>query len=312
MVSYTIRRLVNGALTVFFLATVVFFAVRLAPGNPLAGEKAASPEIMANLRAQYGLDKPLLVQYGLFLSNSFLKGDFGISFTQKNRYVNDIIRDHFPVSAVLGVLAILWAAIGGVLFGALTAIFRNRLPDKIIMVLVIIGIAIPNFVFAAWGQFLVVRLNEWTGYTILPVAGWGQLQHMIMPSVFLGLGTMAYLTRLMRSSMLEVVNTDYIRTANAKGLSRFRILFLHQIRNAILPVVTILGPAIAGITTGGFVIETLFAIPGLGRYFVQAVQQLDYTVIMGTTVFYGAFLIFMIVVVDIFYGFIDPRIRVEK
>jgi ABC-type dipeptide/oligopeptide/nickel transport system permease component len=180
------------------------------------------------------------------------------------------------------------------------------------MFMVIISVSVPSFVFAALGQLAILRLNEAVGMSLLPVAGWGTLAHMIVPSLVLGLGTMAFLTRLMRSSMLEVADTDYIRTARAKGLSPTRIFFRHQLRNAILPVVTVLGPSIAAITTGGFVVELVFAIPGLGRYFVQAVQQLDYTVIMGTTVFYGAFLVLMVIAVDIVYGLVDPRIQVTK
>jgi len=247
----------------------------------------------------------------IYLGN-MMRGDFGISFTQKNRHVNDIIRDHFPVSATLGILALTIAALGGITWGALTALYRNRLPDVIIMLLVVFAVSVPSFVFAALGQLAVLRLNQFVGHSVIPVAGWGTFKHMLMPALVLGLGTMAYLTRLMRSSMLEVADTDYIRTAKAKGLSSTRIFFRHQLRNAILPVVTVLGPAIAAITTGGFVVELVFAIPGLGRYFVQAVQQLDYTVIMGTTVFYGAFLVAMVIAVDIIYGFVDPRIRVDK
>lgn len=238
-------------------------------------------------------------------------GDFGISYTQQNRKVNDIIKDHFPVSATLGVLAIFFATLGGILWGAITAVYKNRLPDIIIMFLVILGISVPSFVFAALGQLLLVNLNQLAGQSVLPVAGWGTFSHMLMPSMVLGLSTMALLTRLMRSSMLDVVNEDYIKTAKAKGLSPLRIFFRHQLRNAILPVITVLGPQIAAITTGGFVVELVFAIPGLGRYFVQAVQQLDYTVIMGTTVFYGSFLVLMVILVDILYGFIDPRVRLQ-
>ena len=161
-------------------------------------------------------------------------------------------------------------------------------------------------------QLALVSFNNLFGVTVIPVAGWGTISHMLTPALVLGLGTMAYLTRLMRSSMLEVVGSDYIRTAKSKGIPATRIFTRHQIRNAILPVVTVLGPSIASITTGGFVVELVFAIPGLGRYFVQAVQQLDYTVIMGTTVFYGAFLVFMVILVDILYGLIDPRVRLEK
>jgi ABC-type dipeptide/oligopeptide/nickel transport system permease component len=240
-----------------------------------------------------------------------LTGDFGISYTQQNRKVNDIIKDHFPVSATLGILAIFFATLGGILWGAITAVYKNRLPDIIIMFLVILGISVPSFVFAALGQLLLVNLNQLAGQSVLPVAGWGTFSHMLMPSMVLGLSTMALLTRLMRSSMLDVVNEDYIKTAKAKGLSPLRIFFRHQLRNAILPVITVLGPQIAAITTGGFVVELVFAIPGLGRYFVQAVQQLDYTVIMGTTVFYGSFLVLMVILVDIVYGFIDPRVRLQ-
>jgi len=272
--------------------------------------KALTERIRANLEAKYGLDQPLMPQYGIFLGN-LLQGDFGISYTQENRRVNDIIREHFPVSATLGILAVAFAGLGGVLWGALTALYRNRWPDMAIMLAVILGISVPSFVFAALGQLLLVQVNGWLGFSLLPVAGWGTVAHMLIPSLVLGLGTMAYLTRLMRSSMLEIVGSDFVRTAKSKGLPASRIFTHHQLRNAILPVVTVLGPAIAAIATGGFVVEMVFAIPGLGRYFVQAVQQLDYTVIMGTTVFYGAFLVFMVIVVDLLYGWIDPRVRLE-
>jgi ABC-type dipeptide/oligopeptide/nickel transport system permease component len=308
---YIAKRLLSGVITIWFIATATFFGMHAVPGDPLLNDKAVTPEIRANLERAYGLDKPVPVQYLLFLKN-MVQGDFGISFTQQNRRVNDIIAEHFPVSATLGVLALLFAALGGITFGALTALFRNRMPDYLIMFLVIIAVSVPSFVFAGLGQLAILRLNNLLGFSLLPVAGWGTVAHMLVPALVLGLGTMAYLTRLMRSSMLEVAETDYIRTARAKGLTPQRIFFRHQLRNAILPVVTVLGPAIAAITTGGFVVELVFAIPGLGRYFVQAVQQLDYTVIMGTTVFYGAFLVLMVIAVDIVYGFIDPRIQVTK
>ena len=197
------------------------------------------------------------------------------------------------------------------LWGALTALYRNRLPDTIIMFLVILGISVPSFVLAAVTQLGTVTINNWLGFSLLPVGGWGTVWHMLLPSMVLGISTMAYLTRLMRSSMLEIVNADYIRTAKSKGIPATQIFTRHQLRNAILPVVTVLGPSVAIITTGGFVVEIVFAIPGLGRYFVQAVQQLDYTVIMGTTVFYGAFLVLMVILVDLVYGLIDPRVRLE-
>ncbi len=310
MGRYALKRLVQGAVTVWFIATATFFAMHMVPGDPLASDKAVSEKIRANLEAKYGLDQPLATQYGIYMAN-LARGDFGISFTQENRRVNDIIREHFPVSATLGILAVVFAALGGILWGALTALNRNRLPDIVIMLLVILGISVPSFVFAALGQLTLVNINDLLGFSLLPVAGWGTVAHMLAPSLVLGLGTMAYLTRLMRSSMLEIMNSDFVRTARSKGVPAPRIFTHHQLRNAILPVVTVLGPSIAVITTGGFVVEIVFAIPGLGRYFVQAVQQSDYTVIMGTTVFYGAFLVLMVIVVDLVYGLIDPRVRLE-
>jgi ABC-type dipeptide/oligopeptide/nickel transport system permease component len=310
VLAYIVKRLVQGAITVWFIATATFVAMHAVPGDPLRGERLANAQIRANLEARYGLDKPLLEQYGVYLGN-MLRGDFGLSYTQQNRRVNDIIREHFPVSATLGILAMAFATLGGVLWGALTAIYRNRLPDTVIMFFVIVGISVPSFVVAAISQFALVNANARFGVSLLPVAGWGTIWHMLVPALVLGLSTMAYLTRLMRSSMLEIAHSDFLRTARAKGLPPTRIFLKHQLRNAILPVVTVLGPQIALITTGGFVVELVFAIPGLGRYFVEAVHQLDYTVIMGTTVFYGAFLVLMVIVVDVVYGFIDPRVSLE-
>ncbi|MCH2670564.1 MAG: ABC transporter permease [Gammaproteobacteria bacterium] len=310
MYSYTLKRLFQGLITIWFIATATFVAMHSVPGDPLINERGVNEEIRRNLEERYGLDRPVLEQYLIYMSN-MAKGDFGISFKQQNLSVNDIIREHFPVSATLGILAIVFAGIGGVLWGALTALYRNRLPDVIIMFLVILGISVPSFVIAAIGQLALVSLNGLVGFSVLPVAGWGTVLHMLVPSLVLGLGTMAFLTRLMRSSMLEIISADFVRTAYSKGLPPTRIFMKHQLRNAILPVITVLGPAIAAITTGGFVVELVFAIPGLGRFFVQAVQQLDYTVIMGTTVFYGAFLVFMVIAVDLIYGFVDPRVRLE-
>ncbi|MEN9360582.1 MAG: hypothetical protein RL095_2117 [Verrucomicrobiota bacterium] len=321
--SYIAKRLLAGLVTVFFIATATFFAMHAAPGDPLRAEKGGNKEIQDNLKARYGLDKPLFVQYGLYMKN-LACGDFGESFTQKNRRVNDIIADHFPVSALLGVMAMVWATLGGILWGALTALSRNRWPDTVIMLMVILGISVPGFVFASMVQLGIVHVNEFLGWSI-PIAanttapadaGFFQklglmVPSLLIPSMMLGIGTMAFMTRLMRSSMLEVINSDYIRTARAKGLPPLRIFFSHQLRNAVLPLITVLGPSIAAVTTGSFVIEKIFIIPGLGKFFVEAVQQADYAVIMGTTVFYGSFLVFMVLVVDVLYGFIDPRIRVQ-
>lgn len=309
MLNYILKRIFIGLITVLAIATFTFFGMHAVPGDPLMKPKVVNEVVRLNLEEKYGLNKPLLVQYGTFLTNMF-KGDFGISFTQQNRSVNDIIREHFPVSAILGGMAIIVATIGGIIGGAIAALKRNKMADRTIMSLVILFVAVPSFVFAAFGQVLIAEIKTRTGVEVLPVAGWGTVSHMILPSLVLGLGTMAFLARLMRSTMLEVIHQDYIRTAKAKGVSTLSIFFKHQLRNAVLPVVTFLGPAVAAITTGGFVAEIVFAIPGLGRYFVQAVQQLDYTVIMGLTVFYGAYLVLVVILVDVIYGFIDPRIRI--
>jgi len=269
VLTYTLKRVLQGIVTVWFIATATFVAMHSVPGDPLANQRATNAQIQRNLEQRYGLDRPVSEQYVVFLGNT-LRGDFGISFTQENRRVNDIIRENFPVSATLGILAVAFAACGGILLGALTALFRDRVPDLAIMFLVILAISVPSFVVAAFSQLTLVDINAYLGFSLLPVAGWGTLRHMIVPSMVLGLGTMAYLTRLMRSSMLEITNSDFIRTARAKGLPPTRIFLKHQLRNAVLPVVTVLGPAIAAITTGGFVVELVFAIPGLGRYFVEA------------------------------------------
>jgi ABC-type dipeptide/oligopeptide/nickel transport system permease component len=311
MLRYVIGRVLYGLLTVWFIATATFVGMHAVPGDPLLDARAVPPEIRRNLEARYGLDQPLGVQYLRYLGN-MARGDFGVSFTQQNREVNDIIREHFPVSALLGLLAIGFAALGGVFWGALTAHWNGRWPDAVVMFLVVLGISVPGFVLAALAQLAILRFNAWSGTALLPVAGWGGFTHVLAPAAVLGLGTMAFLIRLMRASMLEVKGADFMRTARAKGLAPLRILLRHQLPNAILPVITVLGPAIAAVTTGGFVVELVFAIPGLGRYFVQAVQQLDYTVIMGTTVFYGAFLVSMVIVVDIVYGLVDPRIRAAQ
>lgn len=311
MWRYIVKRLLSGALTIWFIATATFFAMHAVPGDPLSNERAMSAEIRRNLIVKYGFDKPLITQYSLYLKN-MLQGDFGISFTQQNRRVNDIIREHFPVSALLGVIALTIAVSGAVIWGSLSARYRQRWPDAAIMGMVICAVSVPSFVVAAVAQWLLLAIQNKFGVSLLPVAGWGSWQHVILPAWVLGLGTMAYMTRLLRASLLEIAQADYLRTARAKGLSSTRIFFSHQLRNAILPVITILGPTVAAIATGGFVVELIFAIPGLGRYFVEAVQQLDYTVIMGTTVFYGAFLVLMVLVVDIIYGIADPRIRVNR
>ncbi|NQZ56257.1 MAG: ABC transporter permease [Lentisphaeraceae bacterium] len=310
MSKYILKRLFAGFITVFFISTFTFFGMHMVPGDPLSTDKAMSVETRTALNKKYGFDKTLPEQYVMFLKNT-ARGDFGVSFTKKGQNVNDIIKQGFFVSAQLGVMAIIFAVIGGILWGAITAKYRNKWPDYTIMIFVIMGISVPSFVFASFAQLGIIKINEIFNLT-LPYRGDGTFVSLIIPALVLGLGTMAFLTRLMRSSLLEVINSDFVKTAKSKGLSPRQIFFNHELRNSILPVITIIGPAIAGITTGSFVIETIFTIPGLGKQFVEGVQQNDYTLIMGTTVFYGAFLVLMVLLVDVLYGFVDPRIQVEK
>lgn len=311
MKRYIVQRLLYAFVTIWFVATATFFAMHWVPGDPLSGEKAVSPEIFANLQAHYGLDKPLWEQYFIYMGN-LVRGDLGVSFTQQNRLVNDIIGEHFVISATMGVVALLLAFFGALIFATIATVYRGRLPDRLTMVAVLISVSVPGFVFAAMAQLAIVQINQWRGEQWLPVAGWGTLAHVWAPALMLGLGTMAYLTRLMRGSLIDIDNQPYLLAARARGLPPWRCFVRYQLRNALLPALSVMGPTITSITTGGFVVEQVFAIPGLGRYFIQAVAQLDYTVIMGTTVFYGAFLVLVVLVFDLLYGWADPRIRVSR
>lgn len=311
MLRYILLRLGYALATIWFVATATFFAMHFVPGDPLANEKSVPPQIYANLRAHYGLDKPLLEQYVIYMRN-LARGDLGVSFTQQNRAVNDIIGEHFAVSASLGVAALAMAFGGALLLASIAALWRKKLPDRMTMLAVLIAVSVPGFVFAALSQLAILNLNQWLDINLLPVAGWGTPRHMLAPAFVLGLGTMAYLTRLLRGSLIDASSQSFLMAARARGLSSWRCFLRYQLRNALLPVLSVMGPMITGITTGGFVVEQVFAIPGLGRYFIQAVQQLDYTVIMGTTVFYGAFLVLMVLVFDLLYGIADPRIRLAR
>ena len=308
MLRYTLKRLAVGLATVYFIATATFAAMHLVPGDPISGAKAMRPEIRANLEKRYGLDRPLAVQYGVFLRN-MLKGDFGISFTQQNRSVNDIIREHFPVSAVLGVLAILVAGVGGILFGSLTALLRGKFADRTVMFLVILGISVPSFVFAALGQYLVTLANARAGTTLLPVAGWGTFRHMLLPALVLGLGTMAFLTRLMRSSLLEIVHLDYVRTARAKGVRDTLVVLHHALRNAVLPVLTISGVLFGFLLSASVAVEQAFAVSGLGTALVQAFQERDLLVVQTLVLLYGVVFVVVNLLIDLAYVWVDPRIR---
>jgi oligopeptide transport system permease protein len=302
MVRYILNRVLVAILTMFVLATVTFFLMRLVPGDPFAGPKVA-PEVKARLRTHYGLDKPVFTQYVIYMRN-LLRGDFGYSMAARGNRVNEIIVDAFPASLDLGIRALVLAITLGIFLGIVSALNRGRPMDYLTVILVLVGISVPNFVVAGLLQyFFGVYLK------ILPVARFDTFRHTIMPTFALSLGTMATLARYMRASMLEVITADYIKTAKAKGLRRWQIVFRHEVRNALFPILTILGPAIAMVLTGSFIIETVFAIPGLGRHYVVAMQNLDYTLVLGLTLFFGFFLIAMNLLVDFAYGVIDPRVR---
>ena len=304
MLAYILRRLVIALVAIFILATITFFLMRLVPGDPFASPRITT-EVRARLHAHYGLDKPLVEQYLIYMKN-LAQGDFGYSLTQRGRRVNDIIWTAFPVSLDLGLRAMALAIVFGLWFGILSALNRGKRFDYLTIALVLIGISVPSFVVGGLLQyFLAVK------WPILPVARYESFAATLMPAFALSLATMATIARYMRASMLEVVSADYVRTAVAKGLRRREIVWRHQIRNAIFPVLSILGPIVASVLTGSFVIETIFAVPGLGRYFVIAMQNLDYTLVMGLTVFFGAFLIAVNFLVDVAYGLVDPRVRVR-
>jgi len=303
MGRYIIKRLFISIVTIFVLAGIVFFLIRLLPGDPFLNEKVPE-EIQERMREYYGLNEPVIVQFFTYLKN-LIRGDMGYSLRYKNRSVNEILFEAFPYSADLGIRATIFALIIGVFLGIVAAKNKGRKWDNISMIIAIIGVSVPSFIIGSLLQyFLAVKLK------ILPVAQYTSFRHTLMPTFALGLNTLAVLARLMRTSMIEVVSMDFIKNARAKGLSELQITWKHQIRNAILPVVTILGTTVAALLTGTFVIENIFAIPGLGKHYVLGIQNLDYSMVSGLTLFFGTFLVATQFIVDILYGFIDPRIRI--
>ena len=311
MAKYILKRLIAAVISMFFLITVTFFLMHAIPGGPFsAGEqKDLNPEILVAIRARYGLDKPVFQQYLNYLGK-LVQGDMGVSFKmQKNRPVVDIIKEKFPVSAKVGFFALLWAIIVGVPLGCIAAYKRGTWVDSLLRVICTIGVSIPSFVIAS---LLIERFAGANASTrIFPTIFDASLgaKSYVMPAFALGLYPMCYTARQARSSMLDALGQDYIKTARAKGLTTNRIIFKHALRNALIPVITFLGPEIAFVFCGGFVIEKVFSIPGLGRYFVQSILARDYPVIMGTTIFLASFIILMNLVVDILYHVVDPRIE---
>lgn len=276
------------------------------PGSPFNEERATSEAVQENLESYYHLNEPLIVQYFMYIK-SIVTFDFGPSIKQPSQTVNDLLGRGFPVSFELGMVTLLVAVFSGIALGIVAALRRNGIVDYLAMTIAVIGISIPNFVMAT---LLIQKLA--VDWAILPAATWTSPKHMILPTIALATGPMAIIARLTRASMIEVLTQDYIRTARAKGLSPYKIVFKHALRNALLPVVTVLGTIAASVLTGTFVIEQIFAIPGMGKYFVDSINTRDYPVIMGTTVFYSAILIFMLFLVDIAYGILDPRIKLHR
>ena len=307
MLKYILKRLLVSLLTLWIMFTLTFFLMHLTPGNPFLGDKKITPEIMANLEAKYGLDKPLLTQYGMYAKN-ILKGDLGESIKLAGQSVGEIIVRKFPYSLKLGLFSSAIAIVFGTILGTISALKKNTGTDRGIMFFVTIGIAVPSFVVATVSMVVFgVKLHMFPTVSRLDT-----LSSYILPGFALSFFPLSFITRLMRSSMLDVINQDYIRTARAKGLSERVVIFKHGLRNGILPVVTYAGPMVASVLTGSFVIESIFSIPGLGSSFVSSITAKDYPTVMGVTIFFGALLIVMNLLVDVVYRFVDPRINITK
>lgn len=305
MKKYIVKRLTLGIVSIFVVATLTFFLMNLVPGGPFVAEKSISKAAQEALAAKYGLDKPIFERYTTYMED-FVKGDMGYSLRQRGRTVSDIIFTKFPVSARLAGVAVVIALLLGIPLGCISAYNRGKIPDNFIIVLATCGIAIPSFISS-----VLLLYTFGSKLNILPTVGLNTLSSYIMPVTALAIYPTAYITRLMRSSLLDVMGQDYIRTSRAKGVSSFKTLFKHALRNAILPVVTYVGPMLAGLMTGSFVVEKIFTIPGLGREFVSSITNRDYTMIMGTTIVLATLIITANVIVDILYKIIDPRIKLK-
>ena len=312
MGKYFAKRFGMALLTSLLVACLTFLLMNAVPGSPWLSEKSPSEATIAALNAKYGMDKPVYVQLYMYLKN-ILHGDFGVSLKmQKNREVLSIIKEMFPVSAKVGAIALAWAVLIGVPLGCLAAFKRGKMTDSILRVICTLGIYMPSFVVAS--ILLVVFAGGLSSFKLFPTIfdasqGW---RAYVLPCFALGFYPMCYTARQTRSAMLDSLNQEYIKTAKAKGLKNDKIIFKHALRNALIPVITYLGPQVAFTLCGGFVVESVFSIPGLGRYFVQSIQNRDYPVIMGTTIFLASFIILMNLVVDLLYKVADPRINLTK
>lgn len=305
MIKYIAKRIVLAVVTIWAVATITFFLMNMVPGGPFLSEKAISPQATAALEAKYGLDKPLYQQYFTYITDA-MRGDFGDSLKQRGRTVMSIILMKFPVSARVGGISVLTALLIGIPLGCIAALKRGKFLDSLISVIATCGIAVPSFVICTVLLYTLGVKLQW-----FPTMGLATWKHYVMPVIALAFYPTAYIMRLMRSAMLDVLGQDYMRTARAKGLSGAKILFKHALRNALLPVITYVGPMLAYTITGSFVVEKIFTIPGLGGEFIGAINGRDYTLIMGTTIFLATLIVIMNVLVDIVYKLVDPRIKLK-
>ncbi|MBP3889122.1 MAG: ABC transporter permease [Cellulosilyticum sp.] len=305
MLKYSLKRIGSMIVTLFLVASITFCLMHAIPGGPFTSERNLTPEIEQALMEKYNLDAPLYEQYFDYMGN-LLKGDLGVSYQKKGVTVNEIISQTFPASAQIGLLAVVVILLIGIPLGILSALKQNSAVDYVIMICATIGVTIPSFVVGTFIIYIFAGKLAW-----LPAGGLDEWKSYIGPVIALAGFSIAYVTRLTRSSMLEVLRQDYVRTARANGLSKWSVIGKHALKNALIPVVTYIGPMVASILTGSFVVEKIFAIPGMGKYFVESVTNRDYTVLMGLTIFYAAIYIVMVFIVDIAYGLIDPRIKLK-
>lgn len=305
MGRYIIKRVISAIITIWFILTLTFILMKAIPGDPFMSPRAMQPEVKAAVYAKYGLDKTMFEQYITYLTN-YLQGDFGVSFKKVGLTTQQIISSGFPYSLKIGIGASVFIIIFGISFGILSALKQNKIPDRTLMVVSTLGSTVPSFVFATLFLYVFSKKLGW-----VPSFGVGTLRHYIGPVLCIGMFSLAYVTRLTRTSILDVLQQDYIRTARAKGLSEKKVIIKHALRNALIPVVTYLGPMIAGLVTGSFVIEKVFGIAGIGSLFTTSITNRDYTLIMGITVFFGVFVVITTLIVDILYIFIDPRIKYD-
>jgi oligopeptide transport system permease protein len=305
MLRFLIRRLLVAIPTLLLVVTVAFFMMRAAPGSPFDNERQLTPEIKERVEAKYGMDRPLGEQYVRYLGDA-VSGDFGPSLKYKDKSVLDVLKENYPVSLKLGLSAIILAALIGVSLGVIAALRQNKSADYVTMAIAILGVCIPTFVTA---PLLVLAFASKLGW--LPTAGWnnGALANMVLPVVVLALPQIAIISRLTRAGMIETLRSNYVRTARAKGLSEARIVRKHALRAALLPLVSYLGPACAGLITGSLVVEKIFNLPGLGKFFVISALQRDYTVVMGMVIFYATLILVLNLIADLLYSVLDPRVR---